>query len=59
MIERIRIWGPFEKDSLRIITTDDKYYIFNYSNNKDWGLQTYKNYIDSRRKSFVSSDSRV
>lgn len=49
MSDNIRLYGPFDKDALKIETKDKKFYVFNYRNNKDWGLQTYKNYIDCRR----------
>lgn len=56
--EKIRIYGPFDKDSLKVETTDKKFYVFNYNNDRDWGLQTYKNYIECRRI-FPKVDSRV
>lgn len=49
MIDDIRLWGPFDKDALKVETKDHGYYVFTYYSTKDWGLQTYKNYIDSRR----------
>ena len=47
MAERIKSYGPFDRDSIKINTKDRKVYIFSYFNERDWGLQTYKNYIDS------------
>lgn len=49
MEDKIRLWGPFDKDAIKIETTDKKFYVFTYYNDKDWGFQTYKNYIDCRR----------
>lgn len=49
MENEIRIYGPFDREALKIETKDKKFYVFTYRNNKDWGLQTYKNYIESRR----------
>ena len=46
---KIKIYGPFDKRSIKIETTDRHNYIFTYNGENDWGLQTYKNYIESRR----------
>lgn len=47
--DEIKLWGPFDKDAIKIETKNKSFYVFTYYNPHDWGLQTYKNYIDCRR----------
>ena len=45
--EKTKTYGPFDRNSIKINMTDKKVYIFVYFNERDWGLRTYKNYMDS------------
>lgn len=43
----VKLFGPFDRQTIKIELKDKNVLIFNYNGAADWGLQTYKNYLDS------------
>ena len=47
MGDKIKFYGPMDRCAVKLETYDRKIYIFTFIDDNDWGLQTYKNYIDT------------
>lgn len=40
----VRLYGPMDRSSIRIETTDHRTYVFTWIDERNWALQTMKNY---------------
>lgn len=52
--ESVARYGPFDRSSIKIEMKNKETYIFNYVDARNWGIQTYKNYIESNKETRVS-----
>ncbi len=49
MGNRVKLYSQMDKRSLKIELTNGRIYVFTYFDEKNWCLQTYKNYIESSK----------
>ncbi len=43
----VRLYGPYDRQSIKLDFYDHRSYIFNYVDDRNWGFQTFKNHLEA------------